>query len=256
MTEPRDRSSIAHPVDYRQAAEWPEHPYPGVRPGMSFVLDNDQTLRVLTPDQTMASGWRVGADPATVMCLDAWLVARNQAPLADRTALLAYGSNANPSKLASWPTLLPAVVLRCTVTDAAAAWCNGTRARGDVPATLVAAPGVRESHSVMFVTPEHLKVIDGFEGRTPGRTRNRYELLALTECSVTLENGQPVTDVYAYVGGHEERHPLADPSDPDRGILFTGSIDQSQAAVIVRSGGGRHAASVKPLGRVVATGYQ
>ena len=256
MKAPRGCSSAEHPVDYRRAAEWPEHPYPGVRPGASFLLDQDHTLRILTPDHTMASGWRVGADPATGMCLDAWLVARGLAPLADRRPLLAYGSNANPSKLANWAGLLPAVVLRCTVTDAAAAWCNGTRARGDVPATLVAAPGVRENHSVMYVTHEHMRIIDGFEGRTPGGTGNRYELLALTECRVTLENGHPVTDVYAYVGGHEKRHPLADPSDPHRGILFARSIDQSAAAAIVLSGTGRHAAGVKPLGRIVITGYQ
>jgi len=251
MNEPRVLSAVEHSIDYRAATEWPEHPYPGSRPAASFVLDTDQTLRVLVPDQRMSSGWRVGADPVRGACLDTWLLARTQAPLADRKALLAYGSNANPSKLAAWAGLLPAVVLRCTLTDAAAAWCNGTRSRGDVPATLVAAPGACETHSVMLVTSAHLEIIDSFEGRTAGRTSNRYDLLALSECQVSLETGYPVANVYAYVGGREERHPLADPSDPDRGILFAGSVAQSVAAALVVSGRGRRVPDVKPLGRIV-----
>ncbi|HEX3650969.1 MAG TPA: gamma-glutamylcyclotransferase, partial [Pseudonocardiaceae bacterium] len=70
-------------------SDFPENPYPGARPGGSFVHDAGLGWPI-TPDGT---GWTVAGRPA-----DDWLAERDAAPLAGRVPVLAYGSNANPSK--------------------------------------------------------------------------------------------------------------------------------------------------------------
>jgi hypothetical protein len=96
-------------------ADYPDRPYPGARPDCSFVhLDG-----VGYPLDLHRDGWR--AD------LDTWLTQHGAEALAARAPVLAYGSNACPSKI--------------------------TR------------PGIIEDHALWLATPAQLAALDRCEGR-------------------------------------------------------------------------------------------
>ena len=67
-------------------------------------------------------------DGTSEIDLDAWLVAHGEPVMRGRDT----------------PLPGPVPMTRCTVVGLAAAWCNGTRGAGVVPATLVAAQGTEE----------------------------------------------------------------------------------------------------------------
>lgn len=182
--------------------DYPATPYPGRRPRCSYVHEA-ATGYPVHADPTASSGWRVGgADD-----LDDWLVEREVAPLAGRVPVLAYGSNACPSKLTWLRDALgltgPVVVLRARCAGLAAVWTAGFRVDGARPATLVAMPAVRERHAVLLVTPRQLRVLDVCEGRG-----QRYRLGQLRRGTVRLADGTVLDRVLAYVGAAPERLPL------------------------------------------------
>ncbi|TWP49977.1 gamma-glutamylcyclotransferase [Lentzea tibetensis] len=182
----------------------PAEPYPGTRPEHCFV-HLDETGWPVTPDLAMESGWRV--EPENVD-LDQWLADRGEPPLAGRMPVLGYGSNANPSKV-TWlrdelGLVGPAVVLRARCEGLAAVWAAGLRTRdGQRCATLAAAPGSAEEHSVWFATPEQLRVLDRCEGRGL-----RYRLVRLHTGRVTLQNGGVIDSVLAYTAASKNRLPV------------------------------------------------
>jgi gamma-glutamylcyclotransferase (GGCT)/AIG2-like uncharacterized protein YtfP len=184
--------------------DYPELPYPGARPDMSFV-SVDGMGSGLRPDSTTPSGWRV--EP-TGVDLDEWLARWNAPPLADRVPVLAYGSNACPSKI-SWlrdelGLAGPAVVLTAQCDGLAAAWTTGLRVRdGQRPATLVRADGVVEQHAVWLATSEQVRVLDICEGR--GRN---YRLVRVHTGRVVLADESVVDGVLAYTAASAARAPL------------------------------------------------
>jgi hypothetical protein len=142
----------------------------------------------------------------------------------ERQAVLAYGSNANPSKISWMRAELglqgPVVVAHARCDGLAAVWASGLRFRdGQRPATLTALPGVEE-HAVWFVTPDQLLVLDRCEGRG-----HRYHLVRLTGPDITLEDGSRVTNVLAYIGAVPIRYPLLVDGKPVR----TADVPQAQA---------------------------
>ncbi|WP_406691275.1 gamma-glutamylcyclotransferase [Saccharopolyspora sp. ID03-671] len=185
------------PATFRDA-DFPADPYPGARPDHSFLQVDGQGWR-LSPDASQPSGWRVGPG-----CLDDVL----DEPLAARWPVLAYGSNACPSKITWLREELgldgPVVVLRARCTGLSAVWASGVRARdGQRPAVLVGAPGVVEHHAVWLATAEQRRVLDVCEGRG-----ERYRLVRLRGPErVELETG-PVSDVLAYGALGAIRRPL------------------------------------------------
>ncbi|MGY1653421.1 hypothetical protein [Geodermatophilus sp. SYSU D01119] len=148
--------------------------------------------------------------------------------------VLAYGSNANPAKLAGLG-LGPIVALRVVTTGLAAAWCTDPRGDGQIPATLVPAAGVVESHHVLLCTPAQTARFDQVEGRAACI----YHLGVLRAGSITGEDGRRVDDVLAYVGGRG-RQPLA--GADGRPMLLT-AVRQAQAAA---RAAGRPGACVTP----------
>lgn len=188
--------------------EFPAVPYPGARPGCSFVHD-DATGHPLRPDHHTLSGWRL----ATGRDLDEWLAERGAPPLAARVPLLCYGSNACPSKLTWLRATLglpgPAVLLRARCTGLAAVWAAGYRVVDDQrPATLAAVPGADETHAVWLATPAQVEVLDRGEGRG-----TRYRLAQVTTGAVRLDDGTLVDRPLAYVAapggtGRTVRYPL------------------------------------------------
>jgi hypothetical protein len=179
--------------------DFPADPYPGARPDVSFVHEAGLG-RPLTPSP---AGWQVGGER-----VDRWLAERNAAPLAGRIPVLAYGSNANPSKITWLRSTLglagPVVVLRVRCADLTAVWTTHLRVRdGQRPATLVAEPGRVEWHAVWLATPDQVLVLDRCEGRGV-----RYRLVRLDCGTVTAEDGTDLTGVLAYTAAGELRAPL------------------------------------------------
>jgi gamma-glutamylcyclotransferase (GGCT)/AIG2-like uncharacterized protein YtfP len=206
-------------------ASFPAEPYPGTRPPASFV-QVDGLSRALAPDDAAPSGWRVdGLD------LDAWLEARGAAPLAGRVPVLAYGSNANPSKI-TWmrehrDLTGPVVVLRASTTGLAAAWAAGLRVVDDQrPAVLVAAAGRTEQHAVWMAAPEQFASLDRVEGRVADP--QRYRLARLRTGTVRTEDGGVVDGPYAYLGLDPIRHPLLVDGAP----VFCDEVGQDQARTL------------------------
>lgn len=161
-------------------ADFPADPYPGARPGHSFVHFDGAGHSL----DTAPEGWR------------------------ERQAVLTYGSNACPSKITWLRENMglegPVVVCHALCTDLAAVWASGLRLRdGQRPATLAAAPGVVEEHSVWFATPEQLAVLNLSEGNG-----QRYHLVRLTSPAITLDDGTVLDDVLAFAGATEIRLPI------------------------------------------------
>lgn len=199
-------------------ASFPADPYPGRRPPASFVHDAAGVSYPLAPDRTAPSGWRVGA-----ACLDAWLDGRGAAPLAGRVPVLAYGSNANPSKI-SWMRAErglsgPAVVLRVRTDGLCAVWSAGRRVVDDQrPATLAAVAGAVEEHAVWLASPDQFAALDRVEGRAAEPARYRLARLA---ARVALLDGPGAVDrPYAYLAPDT---PTGDPRTDRRPLLVDGA---------------------------------
>lgn len=192
--------------------DFPAVPYPGARPGCSYV-HLDRAGHPLAPDPAALSGWRVAAECRD---LDEWLAAAHAAPLAERVPLLAYGSNACPSKVTWLRETLglagPVIMLRASCVGIAAVWAAGFRIVDDQrPATLAAAPAVREEHVVWLATPDQIRVLDVCEGRG-----SRYHLVRVGTGEVRLDDGALLDRVLAYTGAAERRRPLLVNSAPVR----------------------------------------
>lgn len=164
--------------------DFPADPYPGARPDRSFLHRDGRGYEL--PDPLAADG---------------------------HVAVLAYGSNACPSKI-TWLREnlgLPGevIVLRARCAGIAAVWAAGRRLRdGQRPATLTAMPGVVETHAVWLATAEQLAVLDVCEGRGKRYHLARLDTLQRAGPAVTVDGGLDLPQVFAYVGAGPERMPL------------------------------------------------
>jgi gamma-glutamylcyclotransferase (GGCT)/AIG2-like uncharacterized protein YtfP len=204
-------------------AQYPARPYPGTRPTTSFVHD-------------AGTGWPLHPEPGTRWRwtvadtdLDDWLASRDAPPLAARIPVLAYGSNANPSKI-TWlrETLAlpgPVVALRVRCTGLAAVWAFGPRVVDTQrPATLVAEPGRVEWHVVWLATQEQIRVLDVCEGRDV-----RYRLVRLASGDVVTDDGVKLPGVLAYTGASGIRAPLV----VDNAFVRCEAVPQAAAVDLV-----------------------
>jgi gamma-glutamylcyclotransferase (GGCT)/AIG2-like uncharacterized protein YtfP len=205
--------------------EFPAAPYPGARPDVSFA-HVDGVGAPLRPDRHSPAGWRVdhtGED------LDEWLAARDAAPMSKRVPVLAYGSNACPSKITWLRESLrlagPVVVLRARCEGLAAVWAAGLRVVDDQrPATLMAAKDVVEDHAIWMAALDQVRVLDVCEGR--GR---RYRLAKVRSGRVVLDDGAVVDRVLAYVAEDRVRQPILVRGKPVR----CADMDQASAQGLV-----------------------
>lgn len=190
-------SSAARPV-----SDWPEDPYPGTWPDHSYLVREEVVHRV-EASANVPSGWVV-RDESGAQCLDEWLAERGAPPLAERTAVLSFGSNRCPAKVVRQGG--PAVNLACRASGLAAVWSHGTRASdGQVVATLVAADDEHVTDFfVSMCTEDDLALLDVVEGRGRG-----YDLVPLDPGQVVLEDGSEPEPVHAYVGLRPHRWPVA-----------------------------------------------
>ncbi|MCM0621021.1 hypothetical protein [Nocardioides bruguierae] len=220
------------------ASAFAPDPYPGERPAGSFVVDDGG---LLWPLERTGTDWVV--DRPDRPDLATWLTAAGASPLEERVPLVGYGSNACPGKVLRNATPLPAVHLACTLEGLASVWCDGLTHRGDVPVTLVEAPGHTEEAALMLVDPAELAVLDVVEGRAA----RAYDLVRLEAGRVCVE-GRPVTDTLTYVGRAPHRWPLLVDEAPVR------RVDADQAGVRALRSGPTTSVEPTPLGPVVPLG--
>ena len=166
------------------ARDFAERPYPGVRPRGSWRLTADGTV---VPLERIADAWWDAAEGRSV-------------DLTGRRLLLAYASNANPQKLATW---FPGEILalEAEVHDWAAVWCAARRrSDGSVVATLTAWPGARERHVLLALTAEQVAAVDRWEGHPDVYVRQPFAGHAAAP-------GGPVLECEVYLG-HPQVRPV------------------------------------------------
>lgn len=156
--------------------------YPGTRPEGSYAVGDGMVWGLDAVD----GGW---VDRDTGVAVD----------LTGRNLVLAYGSNADPAKLAE--RLDGTVyVLRCEVRDHSAVWCDARRFRDSaVVCTIEPDPGRVESHHVLAVTPDQLVQVDAWEGHPDFYRRQCFD------GPMRLESGPTPDEVWVYVGTKDRR---------------------------------------------------
>lgn len=196
--QPSARFRLGHPM--RDA----EPHYPGARPQGSYLVADGLTYPV--KPSTDGRGWAVLDDEW--LDIDTWLKRRGLPVIAERTAILAYGSNANPSQLSGLPAARPVVALRGILLGAAAAYCSTPRSDGQFPAGLVAASrNSGEDHVLLLVDAPTKAVLDSKEGLGCG-TYDYVGLATGKGVDFILEDGTAWSGPLAtYLQGH--RRPLA-----------------------------------------------
>jgi hypothetical protein len=177
----------------RAPADFGTGTYPGRRPLGSFVLA-DGAIRGVDPT---SGGWKDRDNGARL-------------DLAGRVLVLAYGSNADPVKLAKKFPSGTVFGLRCLVIGYSAVWCNARRAEGSVVATIAPDPGRLEVHHILAFTRQQLVKVDRWEGRP-----DYYERTAF-DGTVVLENEMLAVGVEVYVGTSIKRPTLRRDGQPWR----------------------------------------
>jgi hypothetical protein len=149
--------------------------------------------------------------PVAVDAIEQALAAEGAAPLAERTLVVAVGSNQTPETIArkyarsgrDLPVATPFV--RCTVHELAVGHCARTSAQGYIPAAPYRADGERQELVATWFDEEQLAVVDETE---PNYERIRLEA---AQFPLTLATGEHPAhfDVYASRWGVLAReHPI------------------------------------------------
>ena len=196
--QPSARFRLGHPMHDA------EPHYPGARPQGSYLVADGLTHPV--KPSADGCGWAVLDDEW--LDIDTWLSRRGLPVIAERTAILAYGSNANPSQLSGLPAARPVVALRGVLMGAAAAYCSTPRSDGQFPAGLVAmSKESGEGHVLLLVDAPTKAVLDRKEGVGCG-TYDYVGLVTGKGVDFILEDGSTWTGpLTTYLQGH--RRPLA-----------------------------------------------
>lgn len=194
--------------------EFPSAPYPGSIPDYPFVQLGRQVIPLCLEDPRRLS---TGASLASLV---------RDATDDDFGAVVAYGSNACPSRIAEKFGVIapPTIVLPGVLTGAHAAWCRArSRGTGHRAWTLVGTRSGSMSCQVLLVATSNLKRLDESEGRSAAR----YELVRLSGLTCHANGFGAWQDPVTYLG-LGPRGPLlsnhrpvtvadrpTEPSDPD-----------------------------------------
>jgi hypothetical protein len=116
--------------------------------------------------------------------------------LAERTALLAYGSNGSPEVLGRKLALSadPVLVEPAWLHDYDVVYSAHISPYGAVPATLRRSPGTAARVTVLHLTPEQLRLLSA--------TEPNYEASTLAGVRCDLAGGGTMTELAVYLGRH------------------------------------------------------
>jgi hypothetical protein len=184
--------------------------YPGVPPWRPAVLVTDREVLDLQPLRAAPVGeWTVRAGDSDVeasgisglqdLPLDRFLRDAGGAPVAQRTPVLAVGSNASPAQIrrkmanAALPTQVPITAVR--VHGLAVGVSAHVSRPGYLPATPVADPAAESELWMVWLDSAALAALDATEP-------NYHRLRLSSRYPVHLTPGQPVTDGWVYLSRH------------------------------------------------------
>ncbi|APX33526.1 hypothetical protein BH708_13295 [Brachybacterium sp. P6-10-X1] len=189
-----------------------DYPWTGQSVRSALLLSTG--IAELDPDSGVEAPTEQQGHPLVdVAAIEAGLAADGAAPLAERTLVVAVGSNQTPETIArkyarSGRDLHPATpFLRCTIHHLAVGHCAHISARGYIPAAPYRAEGERMELVATWFDDEQLAVVDETE---PNYERIRLEQESFPVTLATGERPQHI-DVYASVWGvlaHEQPIPL------------------------------------------------
>lgn len=116
--------------------------------------------------------------------------------LAERTSLLAYGSNGSPEVLGRKLALSaePVLVEPAWLHDFDVVYSAHISPYGAVPATLQRSPGTAVRVTVLHLTPEQLRLVSA--------TEPNYEATVLANARCELAGGEARTELAAYLSRH------------------------------------------------------
>ena len=140
--------------------------YPFARPPFSFVLAGDRALELMRPLPKRLADAAVRARGVVVRLADYCRREGLDAPVpfSERTAVIAYGSNAAPERLRQKfgpRELIP--VLRATLAQFDVVFAPHFARYGSIPATLEPSPGTRVEVFITYVTASQLETMDASE---------------------------------------------------------------------------------------------
>ena len=124
-------------ADQFPGAEQQPLAYPGLRPDFSYVYYQKKVYKIMPRGHTYVELWM--DDPTGQVTLDDFLATRGNAPMDQRHAVLAVGSNGCPGRLAEKYHDQPEVALPVfvgTLADAVVVYSRQLVAYGALPATL------------------------------------------------------------------------------------------------------------------------
>lgn len=115
---------------------------------------------------------------------------------AERTAMLAYGSNAAPEVLARKLALSdqPVLVVPAWLDDFDVVYSAHISPYGAIPATLQRSPGTRARVHIVYMTSAQVGLV--------AATEPNYELALLEGAVCRLEDGEAIDDPAAYLSRH------------------------------------------------------
>lgn len=184
-------------VDSYPSASLHDNPllYPGVRPGTSFLVDDELVFAVDVRAKEGALDYSIVSPDGTRAAIDEYLAVRGVACLESRIPILAYGANMCPASLKSKFTkigrpdglIVPTIYAQLKGHDIV--WSGGPGANGNFIANLYTGPETLETTvtiGINFLTQEQLLVMHA--------TEMSYDL---TTIEVTVEGVNIKALVYA-----------------------------------------------------------
>lgn len=163
-------------MNIRPSADFPgaEHQplaYPGTRPDYSFIYYQDMVYEITAQKDTdvtfvPADAARQVKDMLWFSRIDAFLAERGNAPLSERHAVLAVGSNGCPGRLAEKYAGRPEVALPVftgRMVNTVVVYSSRFAPYGALPATYMYHPGAVSKLSVVMLTDEQLELMDETE---------------------------------------------------------------------------------------------
>ena len=180
--------------------------YPGTRPGFSYVYYQGKVYKITPRGQTYANLWV--DDSNGRITLDDFLSIRGNAPIAQRHAVLAVGSNGCPGRLAEKYAHQPEVALPVfigTLINTAIVYSRQLTSYGVLPATYLYQPGAVSWLSVTMLTDEQKARMDETEAvgefyqriAVPGHFRVKdgpmiHDLMAYLDRKILTYRGKPI----------------------------------------------------------------
>lgn len=182
------------PADQFPGAEHQPLAYPGLRPDFSYVYYQGKVREIRTRGETHGHLWV--EDTTGLVTLDTFLTARGNAPMGERHAVLAVGSNGCPGRLAEKYRDRPEValpVLVGTIPYTAVVYSRRLVSYGALPATYIHQPGAVSWLSVTMLTEEQLVHMDETE-----QVGEIYQRIAVPG-HFSVDGGPLIGDLTAYL---------------------------------------------------------